>query len=81
MVLDRHLSDLYIRPSWLNAALALNQIEKVFNAHLIINSLIYVHMNLGCVSAHVEATSCRCPSLTEHILVPTTVLAFKVCYS
>lgn len=29
MVLDRHQTDLYVRPSWLDAAVALRQIEKV----------------------------------------------------
>lgn len=29
MVLDRHQTDLYVRPSWLDAAVAFRQIEKV----------------------------------------------------
>ncbi len=29
MVLDRHQTDLYVRPSWLDAAVALRQIDKV----------------------------------------------------
>lgn len=29
MVVDRHQTDLYVRPSWLDAAIALRQIEKV----------------------------------------------------
>lgn len=48
MVLDRHQTDLYVRPSWLDAAIALRQIEKVrWFTHVYIQ-----HIKIGILIVH-----------------------------